>query len=437
MRIRTGNTTYTKVKNMTFAPQVAITSMELPVNEFAADIVTTDTISEGAYAELRDDLGSLWAKYWIYRAVRLDASTVRVYAHSEIALMDDVDLDEVVYDDEPLDDVLESIMLRQSGAPGIVTPIDYDLDASLEEVTVMGYCPPQTARERLQWVLFACGAYAKTAFNNRPQILPIQDTAHLVPLEQTYYRPTVNVERRVTEIRVTAYTFVQAAQTSTDILSDDTSYTFPLPWKATTQLYKLVNPDATAMDGDNPVEVDELYLVNPGNVSVLLHRLAARYFSRESVDMDVIDNAQHIPGDMVTVYSRADTLYTGFIESASFAFGLQAKAKLKVVAAQHVESAALTILYAYNNKTIRKERYLLPVGYPYEISTVYVDRTRSGTRRIYRPTVAAVTGTMDEAETVQVPCEIALELRNHALTVLSVDEVEVETHSDKAVGVIE
>lgn len=434
MKLTINNTDYTTVKNPSFAPQVAITGMELPVNEFALDIVTTDTISEGAYAELKDDLDGLWAKYWIYRAVRLDASTVRIYAHSEIALMDDVALDEVMYDDEALDDVLTGIMLRQSGAPGIVTPIDYELDESLESITVTGYCPPQTARERLQWVLFAYGAYIKTAFNSMPQILPIQDTGHLVPLAQTYYRPSVNVERRVTEIRVTAYTFTQGV--ATDILSDDTSYPFPLPWKAAVQTYTLLNPDATAMDGDNPVEVDELYLINQFNVSDLLNRLAARYFSRESVELDVIDNAEHVPGDKVVVYCRPDLMYSGYIESASFAFGLQAMARLTITAAEQVTGAALTVKYVYDSKTIRSEQYFLPVGYPYEISTVYVDKTKGKTRRIYRPTVDEITGTLAQETTVQVPCEVALELKNNALTVLSVDEVEVETHSGNAVGVI-
>lgn len=436
MYLRVDGTDYTELKNLSFAPEVALTATTLPINGFSVDVVTADDITEGMYAELYDDLGNLWANYWIQKAYRTDASTVRVYAYSEISLMESVELEGIMYNNTPILDVLFGIMLRQSGASGIVTPIDYDIDPSLESITVTGYCPPQTARERLQWVCFAYGAYVKTSFNAKPEILPIRDTAQLIPANKTFFRPTVNVDRRVTEIRVTAYTFTQGTQTAAELLADDTSYIFPLPWVATEQLYTLSNPDATAADGDNPIEVDELYLVNQGNVSDLLNRLAARYFSRESVELDVIDNAEFIPGDKAIVYSRLDTLYTGYIEAASFRFGLQARAKLRLAAAQQVTGAALTVEYTYDGNVIRKEQYFLPVGYPYEISTVYVDKTKSGVRRIYRPTMNAITGTMAEAATVQVPCEVALRLKNNVLTVLSVDAVEVVTQSDIAVGVI-
>lgn len=423
MKLIVNGNTYSEIKNPSFAPEVALTSTTLPINSFNVDVVTADSISEGMYAELRDDLDNLWANYWIHQAYRLNANIVRVYAYSEIALMEFVNLDGVMYDEEPLGDVLDGIMLRQSGAPGVVTPISYALDEDLEAVTVTGYCPPQTARERLQWVLFSCGAYAKTCFNDQPEILPIQTQAQLVPLERTFYRPAVNVERRVTEIRVTAYTFTQGSQSATEILADDTSYIFPLPWVATEQTYTLANPEATPADGDNPIEVYELYLINQGNVSSLLNRLAARYFSRESVELDIVDNAEVVPGDKVVVYGDPEALYMGYAEATTFQFGLQARARLRVAAAEQIQGAALNVEYTYNSKVIHREQYFLPVGYPYEITTIYVDRTKAGTRRVYRPTVAEISGMMTGASTVQVPCAIALEMTKGVLSIYDVDGV--------------
>ena len=419
-------TTYTALAALTFAPQVSMTADTLPVNEFSADIITDDDIAENQYAELRDDLNNLWAKYVILYSDRVNETTVRIRAQSEVALLERVDLDAVLYEADALGDVLDDVMVRQSGAGGIVAPIDYELAQSLASVTVTGYAPKQNARERLQWVLFASGAFLQTAFVTKPTIMPVDDTPVQVPKSRIFWRPAVEFGSRVTAIKATAYTFTASTETQSELL-DAESYAFPSNLTVATQEFTLDNPAATSANGDNIVEVKDVYLINAGNVTALLNRLAARYFNRESVDVDVINNRDYLPGEMLIVYDEQDSLYRGHVESMEFSFGLQARARMHMVAADELTGATLTVNYTYNNATLKTEQYILPVGIAYSVATNYIDLTdmEAGVRRVYRPTLASVTGTMVAAGvTATVPCEVALKYEDERLTIYSVDAIE-------------
>ena len=409
MYLTIDTTDYTELMNLSFAPQIDMTVDSLPINEFSVDIKTDDDIEVGQYAELYDDLDNLWAKYWLVYAEHTSEHVVSVRARSELDMLEHVELEEVMYNGDLLSDVLDDTMVRQAGS-GIVAVIDYDLDSSLSAVTVTGYCPAQTARERLQWLLFTSGAYVQTFFNDRPTIKPLDETITLIPLEKIYWRPAVTYDDYVTSIKVTAYTFSQAAQAT-----DDSSYVFPPPWVATEQVYTLNNTDAPSGIADNIVEIDGLYLVNTSNVSAILTRLARRYFKRASINADVIDNAEYIPGDKITIYTDAATLFDGFIEQAQFAFGVQAKATLKIVSLDTRPVGVLKITYVVDGgdldgMELSEEWHGLPVDYEYDISTRQIDRTVDGHRYILVPTVSEVDGTMGEqGANAQVECNVALD----------------------------
>ena len=180
-------------------------------------------------------------------------------------------------------------------------------------------------------------------------------------------------------------------------------------------------------DADNIVEVDGVYLINQGNVSGLLGRLTGRYFKRTTVDLDVIDNGEYLPGERVIVYANANTLYEGNIESAAFRFGRQARATLHLSAAEEVEGAELTVTYVWQGMTVALETYVLPVGYAYSISTRYIDMTLDGHRYILRPTTGTITGTMtSEGAAVTVTCETALDLYEGVLHIYDVDDFSVD-----------
>lgn len=423
---------YRDLLRQTFAPQVDLSGDSLPINVFEVDVVTDDDISEGQYAELRDDLDNLWARYWITSAQRTSENVVHIKAQSEVALLDGVTLPATMFVGEGLHDVLDDTMVRQAGG-GLVAIIDYDLDASLETVTVTGYCPEQTARERLLWLLLVSGAYLDTAFIAKPTIKPVDDTETLIPLDRTFWRPSVSYGDEVSAVRVTSYSFAM----DPDAASSNTSYQFPLPWVATPQALELANPAAPADGADNVVEIGELYLINPSNASALLSRMAASAFNRVAVDLDVINNAQYKPGDRVVVYTSPTELISGYIETATFAFGLQARSTLHLTGVENVTGATLTVIYTSGGVELAREEYVLPEGHAYSVATRFLDIDDGLTRAIYRPAVASVSGTMPVGgTTATVACEAVLIYSAGLLTVNAVDAIELQESSGVWMGVI-
>ena len=427
---------YHEIKNLSFAPEVDLIGASVPINEFSAEIVTStmDKIKVGHWCELYDDDDNKWASYWLTYAERVDAKTVKVIAKSPLCTLDYVNMPETVYENADASTVIISCI----EAGGEFGPGAISIDSSFTNATINGYCPPETARERLTAVLFAIGAYAKSCFSDTVDILPIDATETQIPIEDTYWKPTVTFKDWVTALKVTAYTFTRA-ESEQAWANDPNSLSFPYPWVATTQEFTLQNPSVPSGTPENIVYIDGVYLINTSNVSSIMTIMSQRYFKRIELDADVINNGTYAPGDRVIVYADEETLYSGYIESAGFVFGLQARSAIKLTACESRAGAKLIVNYIWSGDGRRLGRhvYYLPVGYPYTIQTLYLDKNIEGHRYIFRPTTETISGTLTSAgATVTVSCEVALDLYKGVLHVISVDEITTVTEDGQTIGVI-
>jgi hypothetical protein len=160
---------------------------------------------------------------------------------------------------------------------------------------------------------------------------------------------------------------------------------------------------------ENVVEIDGVYLVSPSLASTILTNLVVFYFDRVETDAEIIDNADYIPGDLVTVYTDDDQLYSGYIDKIDFSFGVQARGKIHVTPSLAVDGASLHLVYKWGKLQLARRSYFLPKSYPYSITTEYLDWMMNGHRYIFRPLTAAVSGTLTQNTTVEVECEVALD----------------------------
>lgn len=424
----TGGGEYHKVSNINFAPQTDLTGNSLPVNQYSIDIFTTDDIPvETINHTLYDDRGLLWADWPITKVQRLAQNYVRVTATSWLNKLDNRQLDAVMYQAEPASSAIEACFGTGNR--------DYSINAAIAAKTVTGFAPAQTARERLTWLCFVLGAFVVDTFRSDARITGIDNVPANIPIGKTYWRPTVDADKWVTGLKITTYSFRQGTQEEWE--TDDNSYMFPTPWIATPQTFTLANPDVPEGTPANVVEFNSLYLINPGNVSEIAARLAKYWFNPTTMQLDAINNHVYRPGDMVTAYTGLGGTVSGYIQQASFAFGKQAMSTLKLIGVEPVELAALTINYVYDGDTVETEEYMLPVGVAFSVETLYPDITQGGRRRIYRPTVDTVDGTMVAGGlTEDVPCELALDLHQGVLHVLIVDEITEESSGGENIGVI-
>ena len=419
---------YHNVCNLNFAPQTDLTGNSLPINQYTIDIITEDDIpTETVGHTLYDDRDFLWADWPITKVQRIAPNCVRVTASSWLHKLDNWQMEAVMYEDEPASDAIEACFGTGSR--------DYSINSAIAAKTVTGFAPAQTARERLTWLCFVLGAFVVDTFRDDARITGIDSSTTLIPLERTYMRLTVDADKWVTGLKITSYSFREGTQEEWE--TDDNSYMFPTPWIATPQTVTLANSYAPEGTPANVIEIDSIYLINPSNVSEIAARLAQYWFNPTTVQADVVNNRLYRPGDLVQVYTGLDTMVSGYIQQESFAFGKQSMSTIKLIGALDVELAKLTVNYTYQGGRIQKEEYMLPVGLPFTIDTLYVDKTEGGRRRIYRPTADTVEGTMVAGGvTENVTCEIALDLYEGVLHVLIVDEITEESSGGIYTGVI-
>ena len=413
---------YSEITGLSFAPSADLAGASIPINEFQVDIHTDDLIEIGGYAQLYDDRDNLWASYWIIYAEHIDAYTLRLRAQSDIAILDRVTLPATYYNGVAVTSVLDDTIVRNSGAVGVVITMDYTLDSVFSSFYITGFCPEQSARERLLWVCFVIGAYVKTSFNSEIEILPIDSTETLIPMGDTYWKPTVTFNDWVTAIKAKTYDFTPGTPQTTDTYVTDANGTHYI---VTESELLLQNPDAPAAAPENVVTIEGVYLVNDNNVSGILSHLSQWYFKRMEVDLDAIDNAAYIPGDKVVACVDDESMVSGFINSADFAFGLQSKARIHLTAAEDRETGNLTVIYVYDDTQLDRRIYLFPVGYSYEIRNPYPDITMNSHRYIFRPENATATGTIAAGENTNTQdCLVALDWCEGILEIVSVDELD-------------
>ena len=416
------------VKNLSFAPQVDMTGNSMPVNEYTCDVITTDEIPmECIGHRLRDELDQSWAEWPLRKVIRVAANCWRVTASSWLKALEYTELEPRMYEEVTASAAIAECFGEHNN--------DYTISPSIQFKTVSGFAPAQNARVRLTWLLFVLGAFPVDVFRGDVYIRAVDDTKTLVPLDRTFMRPTLNNRDPVTAIRLTTYTFREG--TEAEWQADENSFQFPTPWIATPQTFELLNPNVDADAVPNPVEFDSLYLINPDNVSDIATRLAKYWFNPVEASVDCINNKQYRPGDLVLAYTDIDRMISGYVQQATFSFGKQARSALKLAGVMKITPAKLTVRYTYQNRVIGKAVYYLPVGFGFSIDNPYLDQTKKKRRRIYRPTTAKAEGTMvDGGMTVTVAYDIALELYQGILHIISVDEVTEQSSGGENIGVI-
>lgn len=417
MIVKINNIIYTQIRNLSFSPETDITGSSLPVNQFFVEIKTTDVIGVGINAYLYDDDGDMWAKYWITESVVVDEGWYKVTAQSIILLLDRFTLPAVVYSGESVTNVLNTIFATISAVYPSETV--YTLDSALASATVTGYCPEQTARDRLLWVIFSIGGYLKTYFNEYAEIVKLDTTLTAIPENVTFWKPEISYGDYVTAVKVRAYTYTQGTPQATDTwVTDGTNY-----YIQTYQDFTLTNPDIPITVTDNVVFIDKVTLVNQSNAATILGVLSQYYFKRIEVKAEVLDDGEYLPGDKCQI-SNGDRLLAGFIIKADFKFGNAKKASLQLVQSDVLVSAKLILQYMWGNILLKKLSYLLPVGYVYSVSNPYIDKVVNSHRYIFRPQAASASGTMVSGGVTDTEqYDVALDWYDLELYVVSVDEL--------------
>ena len=405
---------YRQLRSLSFAPEVDLTLSSLPVNEFRAEIVTEDVIPAGVEAILMDDMDQLWADYTITKAERIDRQSFRIVAQSDLTLMDRWTLPAEMFQNVEVSRFIQ--WLFRIPKSGYLYNVDIEVDAYFNGVTVTGFCPEQTARERLQWLCVTVGAVVRQCFASALQFIPAPDvdaTAYyakgtLIPISETFMKPSVTIRELMRSVAVTGYenfTNVDPTPQPEAGMEPGTEPVQVIEWESSVDEQGVTwwyNPvDLTFENEESPelpgrhVSIDGVTLIGEASRQVI-GWLSAAYFRQGEIRMDVINNAQYCPGQKVRVYAEEDTIYTGYIRSCDFRFGLQARATLVISSdLEQVPSGKLTISYRYGDLPLGRSEMVLPDGEPYDVENPTISWTEGGRYVEYTPTTPRATGTGD------------------------------------------
>lgn len=342
MKIRIGDKYYNKLENLKFDPSADITGTSIEVNQYSASIKTDDEIAYGDFAYLYDEKDQLWARYWITEVEEVNDGFKDIIAQSIILLLDRYTLPAEMYSQTPIATVLEEIF-------GTALAGMYTLDSSFAAETITGFCPEQTARERLQWVVFVIGGYINTCFTENVEILPVmnlEDNGTEIDINRTFFRPSKTYRDVVTAVKVTAYSYTQGTPASTDDYVQTGTEDAPVYYIQGQSEVTLENTNRPSTAADNIVDVSDCTLVNTGNASAIVSRLSRYYFDRLEVNFDILNEHEYRPGQKIIIHvDNKGTFASGYIDSASFTFGNKQKSSIKIAQAVSIQGKKLTAKY--------------------------------------------------------------------------------------------
>jgi hypothetical protein len=429
MIIRINNTDYDRIRNIDFAPETDIIGKTVPINRFVVELQTDDDIQPNTLAYFLGNNAEVYAYYWITDTVRTEKNWIKIVAQSTMVLLDRYTMPAKMYDGtDTFADVIDEIFYPiQNIFPGMTI---VSVDSSFASTVINGYAPEQSARDRLLWVLFCARAYVKSYFNEYTEILPVDTTETLIPAGKTFWKPEINANDYVTEIKLRAYTYTlittEPARTDKIVKVGNDVYI------ETSQDYSLRNSNVPITVAENVVTLQKNTLVNTGNVNSILADLASYYFNRYTVSADVLNDGEYSPGEKVIV-SNTENLYSGFIKSAKFNFGHATKSRIEMQATNPIEAGTLIIECINNSIPLKSFEYLLPVGYVFSIENEYLDLYNDDVRTIYRPVNEYATGTVASGGTVlQEPYEVAIVAEDQIIAIHIVESV---SESDEIVSI--
>ncbi len=429
MKIVIDSTVYGTIRNLQFGSDADVTCQELPINEFTVDIRTETNIAVGQYAYLYNDDDTLWAKYWIVDAVWYSDKYITIRAQSDLLLLSQAKLPAKMYMGVNPVTLIQNLFTSNN--------LLVDIDSNVPTTLITGFVPEQTARDRLQWICFAIGAFIQTDFTDRTKIIAVSSMTAKAALNSiVYYRPQIEYGDWVTGIRLYAYNFFEGSPSSTDEYVQEKIDGVTHTYIQSEQEFFIANPNTPQTAPENVIEIRGITLITYGSGSEvannILNRLSRYYFKRAAVTADIINNGEFTAGDSVILDDGTGNIVQGYIGRTNFSFGHNHKSTINIASADVSEGVRLNIVAEHDGDEIAKDVYYLPSGYIYSIENKYIGKTgfetqdgeTSYAKTLYRPQNTAATGTMGNTETTDTQeYDICLKNSFGNLEVLIVDEL--------------
>jgi hypothetical protein len=180
----------------------------------------------------------------------------------------------------------------------------FTLDFQCTDTTVTGIIQACTKREAIQQVAFAAGLCISTDGGHQVKAFSTGSTPVEIPKSRVYTGASVKTAAIVTGVRVTAHAYTQDSSGGIEIGG--------VKYKDTPTVYTVVNPDVTATDKSNVIEITEATLVSPEIGQAVAQRVYDYYNKRNTYSGKIVWRGEAL-GDCLTLPNTWGGTNTGHV----------------------------------------------------------------------------------------------------------------------------
>ena len=347
-----------QIKELSFTPEYDPTLSTYPTCEYEAKIYDTqrnasDLLYSIAYLygiepSSSSDYNSLIAGYYkLTEAKEIGNHLIQIRAQSILAELDKVWMHGHFYNYENIESAVDAIF---EAAGYIPNTGPYRIWSVMTGYEVYGYCPDQTARDRLIWCAQSIGAsilqwgqYSgyglciAQAIDTLPDMSYVSYSTELMPYDNTYRKPNIKERKTPGKLKITRYgSWSDSKPSATGWESIIVGYSYDLDEydRHPEYLYYFTYESTET----NPNGGDETEASISGNILInslaLIENVARAYFRNMTAELEMListrDFRKYMPGQKVRFYADQTTMYAGVIRSAQFISGQLTRVKLVI-----------------------------------------------------------------------------------------------------------
>lgn len=286
----------TELRKASITNEMDESCIELPISTFAW---TLDSLSNVDYmfqlkqpVEVRNN-ESLLGVYYINGASRAAERVYDIDCHDALGVLSESQFAGGAY----LSGASAKSLLETLCAPFSVEYAEGVIDAILK-----GVLEPQPKRDAIRQVVFAWGVCLATDGGSTIRVFTLPKTAKAIPKARTFTGASVETTSVVTAVKLTAHTY--AEDNNGGVAINGQSYS------DTESVYTVSNPNVTASDRQNIIEITGATLVSTDAAQAAAQRVYDYYQKRDTISAKIVYGGEKL-GDALSVYTPWDTLVSG------------------------------------------------------------------------------------------------------------------------------
>ena len=244
-----------ELRNVRLTQEIDVTKRELLANAMDWTLSSksdAEFIFQFKQPVLAYDGETLHGVFYVEEGSRKADRLYDIICTDAIGVMDSEPFPDAFYENQNAEDLIRTIC----GTYAV------DVHSSFANKTVTGPLVGLTRRGALQQVCFAIGAIANTRNSDRIKVFPLGDTIKEIPPSRTRAGGRVQSEKLVTAIRIASHDYsTTQTEGSEEIDVNGTKY------YDTKTIVTIVNPEVTASNQPNVIDVMDAMLVTSENIA--------------------------------------------------------------------------------------------------------------------------------------------------------------------------